>query len=252
MLCSAQAGCRQLSALSLFSSLPSRVNTPKGGADRQDLVCPICHGKINVLLGWLEGHSVCPVMTAFSSSVPSPVLCLPLGLAMQSSWKDLWWQPCIMWVMCSITHLAIDLTLLQKEKKYRAALRLLGPGPAGWPWGASPEKVLSEGTVFCSRRMWGGCFHQYTSLFWRGLSPLCHNWGSSVYTSLFLLLRFYVRFPLVHIASSPASSWSGASLLFPLDCLHLTAQWAAVKAGQDKERKPYQVSGKLLSTVQET
>lgn len=110
--CSVQTGCRQLYELSLCSSLPMRVDTPKGSTNRQDLVYPICHGKIDVLLGWPEGRSVCSGMTAFSSSVPSPVLCLPSGLDVQSPWKDLWWQPCILWATCSVTHLAIGLTLL--------------------------------------------------------------------------------------------------------------------------------------------
>lgn len=232
MLCSMQAGCRQLSELSLFSSLSLRVDTPKGDANRQDLVCPICHRKINVP----EGQSVSSGMTAAFLSVPLPVLCLPSGLAMQSSWKDLWWQPCILWAMCSITVLALGLTLLQKEREYRAAFRLLSTGPVGWPWCTSPGQFVSEGTAFCSRRMWDGCFHLYTPLFWQGLSLLCHGSGSSVYPfTVFASVRFFVRCPLVHVAST--SSWTTDTLLFPLDSLHLTAQWAAVKAGQDKEKK---------------
>jgi len=158
MLCSTEAGCRQLSELTLFSSLPSRVDTPKGSANRQDSVCPVCCGNINVLLRWPEGRSFFSGVTAFSSSVPSPVLCLPPGLALPSSWKDLRWQPCVLWAMCSITHLAVGLTLLQKGGEYGAVLQLLSAGPTGWPWGASPEKLVSEGTAFCSRRTWCGGF----------------------------------------------------------------------------------------------
>lgn len=126
MLCSVQAGCRQLSELSFFSLLPSRIHTPKGSANRQDLACPVCHREINVLRGWPKGHRVCSGMTAFSS-VSSPVLCLPSGLVMPSSCKDLLWQPCILGATCIITHLATGLTLCQKEREYRTALwRLMG------------------------------------------------------------------------------------------------------------------------------
>lgn len=214
MLCSVQAGCRQLGELSVL--LPLRVDTSKSCANRQDLVCPVCYRKTDVFLGWPEGHGVCSGMTAFSSSVPSPVLCLPSDLAMQSSWEDFSWQPCILWAMCSVTHLVVGLTLLQEEREQKAALQLLSAGPARWPWGKSPEELLSEGTAFYSRRMRCGCFLLYTSLFWRGLSMLCHDWRSSMYPfSAFASMGFYMRFSLVHVASSSASSWSSAFLLFP-------------------------------------
>lgn len=125
MICAVQAGCRQLSELSFFSLLPWRVIPPKSSANRQDLACPVCHRKMNVFLGWPEGQRVCSGLAAFSSAVSSPVLCLPSGLLIQSSWKDLLWQPCILWVTCGITHLATGLTLLQKEGEYRTALQLL-------------------------------------------------------------------------------------------------------------------------------
>lgn len=182
MLCSVQAGCRQLSELSFFSLLPLTVHTSKGNANRQDLACPVCHREINVLLGWPEGHRVCSGMTAFSS-VSSPVLCFPSGLVMQSSWKDfvvaalrpggdMYYYPFGYWFDPS------------SEREYRTALWLF----MGW-WlapGCKPRGACEwRHSLLQHQNVW---WHLYTSLFCRGLSLLCHSWGSSVYPPLVLLL----------------------------------------------------------------
>lgn len=43
---------------------------------------------------------------------------------------------------CLITYLAVDLTLLQKEREYRSVLWLLSAGPTGVAFGAQVQRSL--------------------------------------------------------------------------------------------------------------
>lgn len=233
MLCSGQAGCRQLSGLSHFLSLPSRVDTPKGDANGQDfvqvvmkkLICSLVGRKDTVpALGWQPSHQ------SFTCALPSfrPLYEIILERFVMAALYPV--------AKYSITYLAIGLTLLQKEREYGAVLWLLSAGPTGWPLGHKSREACKWRHSLLQQKEMGWLFSSVDILFWRGLRLLCRSWGSSVYPFIgFASMRFYVRFSLINVSSASAS-WA-SSLLFPLDCLHLNAQQAAVKAGQDKEKK---------------
>lgn len=186
-LCSLQADCRQLSESSLFPLLPLRVDIPKGSANKhENLVCPISCGKIDALLRCLEGHSTCFGLTAFSSSVPSPVLCLPSVLALQLSWKPLWWQP----ASCEC-HIVLPIwtwawPVFRKEEN---AELLSGSSAQALPGGLGvPVQRSLWATAFCSRRMWVVVFiYTYPCV---GGGSACLSWLKKliVTPSLVLLL----------------------------------------------------------------
>lgn len=141
-LCSMQVGSRQLSELSLLSS-PSRVGAPRGGAGSQDSVHLIWHAMISVLPGYSEGHDARSGWAAFSSSVHSPVRCLPSRLPVQSLWKDSRRQSPILRAVCSVTSLAVALAPQGREKMELLSSSSACTHPARWPSDARPEKPVS-------------------------------------------------------------------------------------------------------------
>lgn len=131
-------------------------------------LCPICYGKINMLLGWLKGH--CLLWDESLLTSPSPVLCLPLGLPMQTSWKDLWWEPCILQQSVLLPIWLLAWPFFRKKENTDLFSGSSVQAPLGWPLGTSPEKLVSEGTAFFSRRRWSG-FHLYTHPVLEGAQP---------------------------------------------------------------------------------
>lgn len=126
--------------------------SPKGGANGQDLACPVCHREINVLLGWPEGQSLLwddsLLLTSFvTCALPSlrpghAILLERFVMAALYPVSDIWYYPFGHWFDPSSERENTEL--------------LSGSSWAdGWPWGANPEELVSEGTTSCSIRMWG-------------------------------------------------------------------------------------------------
>lgn len=124
-------------------------------------LCPICYGKINMLLGWLKGH--CLLWDESLLTSPSPVLCLPLGLPMQTSWKDLWWEPCILQQSVLLPIWLLAWPFFRKKENTDLFSGSSVQAPLGWPLGHKSREACE----------WRHSLLQQTEV----------EWFSSVHTS---------------------------------------------------------------------